>query len=1333
MKLLIFIIYSFLIFFIISSVSAQNGSAKLNHQSDLYYENLTVDHGLSHSTVMDIIQDKQGFLWFSTRSGLNRYDGFTFRKYFSDPVDTNSLSGNSLQSVVIDNDGKIWIGSMNGLNVYDPLTDKVTQVSDLFNENDINERIEYAQKDKNGDLWFTSIDQSLFYYDFTEGSFTRYKLPHLVTLDSMTIRSLLVNSANNLLIGTTEGLFSIDIDSFKITGKIAIRQLIKDKFIWSMTEDGNNNLWIGTNKRVITFPDENIVKQVEVNLEKIISCLLISEDQKLWVGSNNGLYVYDLKKRKPPENFFTNRFVDKIFEDNSNVIWVAIRGEGLSKFSTERKQFPAPIVFNDQVTSVLEEENKNLWVGVGDMAIVNIDPVTKTRKNYRIKSPYSFPVFTINKNKNGKIFAGMLGVLEYSSETDSFIPLRIDYSISPGFSSGKVWDNFGYVFVFFDDGENMWIGCNRGLLKYEYETHRISRILNRSTGQSLFPNFVKEIYKDKYNNMWIGSHNGMFLFDPESEEIEHFIPDQNDPQSISGNYVTAIIDSKEEGMLWIATGNGLNKFNIKTRKFSNYTIEHGLSNNGILGLLYDEKGYLWMSTNNGISRFDPENETFKNYYKTDGLQDNVFLDAYFKNSDGKIYFGGSGGITAFYPDSIKDETKVPDVVITSFKIFNKEPRLDTAINYIEQITLLHNENVFSIEYAALNFTNPLRNQFAHKLAGFDKDWIFTGNKHDVTYTNLKPGKYTFLVKGTNHDGVWNEQATSLQITILPPLWATWWAYLIYAFTALGVFYLIRRYELNRLGFKHEMELKAAETSKLQEVDHLKSKFFANITHEFRTPLTVILGLADQLLSKTKEKITDGTEKSLEMIRRNGENLLRLVNQMLDLVKLESGNLELKPEQSDVIPYVKYLCESFQSLAMQKEINLTVYAEVDELVMDFDGEKLSIVISNLLSNAVKFTLPGGKIIAHINTVKKDEDEFLLVKIKDNGVGISEEESANIFKRFYQVDSSLTRMAEGAGIGLSLTKELVELMKGTISVQSSPGRGSEFSFEIPITRNAKLNKDIIPSLTLPSEMNGFNVKSGEISKAEQNDLPIVLLIEDNMDLVYYLEGCLAGKYQTIHAENGIAGIEKAYEIVPDIIICDVMMPGKDGFEVCSTLKGDVRTDHIPIIMLTAKVTMSDRLAGLSSGADAYLVKPFVKAELFTRLDQLMLLRQKIVRRIENGTLNQFLKKRVESPEVKFLQKAIRSIHQEMSSPAYDSASLAQNLMLSESQLYRKLKSITGKSTALFIRSIRLQKARELIHSTDEPISQVAYEVGFNDPSWFSRVFKEEFGFAPSDLTK
>ena len=492
-------------------------------------------------------------------------------------------------------------------------------------------------------------------------------------------------------------------------------------------------------------------------------------------------------------------------------------------------------------------------------------------------------------------------------------------------------------------------------------------------------------------------------------------------------------------------------------------------------------------------------------------------------------------------------------------------------------------------------------------------------------------------------------------------------------------------------------------------------------------------MTDTIKSNFENKQLNELDHSLEMIERNSDGLLHLVNEMLDLAKIESGNMKLELIQADVIPFIKYLSESFNSLAQENQINLTVYAEIDSLVMDFDPNKLTSIISNLLSNATKFTPESGKIIVHINQIKEHENHHLLIKVKDSGIGIAQEEIQNIFTRFYQTDASTVREGEGTGIGLALTKELVDLMQGTIEVQSTLQTGSTFMVTIPITRKAPLSKHV---QMVESRHNLIPpVKSPQSDSIPVSDfeLPLVLIIEDNMDVAHYLKTCLRNKYETIHAVNGVEGIEVALDKIPDIIISDVMMPGKDGFEVCTTLKSDERTDHIPIILLTAKASIESRLKGLSHGADAYLAKPFHKDELFTRLDQLVSIRKKLIQKIQKEGFNTMLKKRSTNPKLQYLQKIIKLIHENIEDSDYGSERLAKALHISESQIYRKIKAITGKSTAVYIRSIRLQKGKELIQSTDKTISEVAYDVGFNDPSYFSRAFKEEFGYSPSSVSR
>jgi signal transduction histidine kinase/DNA-binding response OmpR family regulator len=532
------------------------------------------------------------------------------------------------------------------------------------------------------------------------------------------------------------------------------------------------------------------------------------------------------------------------------------------------------------------------------------------------------------------------------------------------------------------------------------------------------------------------------------------------------------------------------------------------------------------------------------------------------------------------------------------------------------------------------------------------------------------------------------------------------------------------------------KIAASERKRHIEMDQTKNALFTNITHEFRTPLTVIKGMTGSIKSNLDNRNHDDIEHTLEIIDRNSDSLLHLINEMLDLAKIESGNMELNLVQADIIPFTKYLTQSFHSLAEEKNINFTIKSKIEKLEMDFDVNKFKTIITNLLSNAIKFTPKKGEVLVHLDRIQEKNIDYFLLDIKDSGLGISKKDQLHIFDRFYQVDNTSSRLEKGTGIGLSLVKEFVELMNGTIQVESAHEEGSRFRVKIPVTNNAVFSdgseivstSSISKSSVAPIEL----IVEQTLNEADKK-LPLVLIVEDNLDVAHYIKTCLKGKYQIEHALNGALGIKMALEKIPDVIISDVMMPEKDGFELCEHLKTDELTDHIPIIMLTAKATFEDRLTGLSHGADAYITKPFEKAELLTRIDQLILLREKMLSKFEKTGIDRLLNENIKNSEAKFLNKIITVIHDNIIETDFGPVQLALQLHLSESQLYRKLKATSGKSTALFIRSIRLQKGKELIQTTDKTISEVAFEVGFNDPSYFSRAFKEEFGQSPSATSK
>ncbi len=851
------------------------------------------------------------------------------------------------------------------------------------------------------------------------------------------------------------------------------------------------------------------------------------------------------------------------------------------------------------------------------------------------------------------------------------------------------------------------------------------------------------LLENSSGKVWVGSKDGLQLFDP--NQNDHW-PDFPGNSEAARAFPVSVMMTDADSVLWCGTlGGGLRKLNLKTGAWEIFTMANGLPANKIAGILPDENRNLWISTYDGLSFFQPDNRLFTNFFTNNGLTHNEFNRfSFFRHPDGRMFFGGLNGVNAFKPAELLASFSQGNDSLLISQVSWFAPNGKTKIEQffdlqsLPKITLPADNRYCSIRLALANYLQPENNRFAWKLEGYDADWHLNGTNNDITFHYLPAGNYRLRIKAANPTGIWNKTEHVLELEVREFWYKTWWAFGLFAAVVSGLFYLYYRYQVTQ-------QLEHAETLRIKELDVLKTRLYTNITHEFRTPLTVILGMADEIeaLEKDGEKNTKPLIiNAVGLIHRNGKNLLRLINQLLDLAKLDSGTMKTRLMQADVIGYLQYLTESFYSLAQEKKIRLTFYPEIPELLMDFDEEKMQAITYNLLSNALKFTKEGGKVVLHATQLLQNSAPFLQLKVQDTGVGIEEKELLHIFDRFYQADNSSTRKGEGTGIGLTLTKELVELMGGSIAVESIVGKGTVFNILLPVRHEQGTHKQV------PTSPISRNIAPAADTKVATTDIPItetgitekplLLIIEDNADVVTYIEGLLKKDYHIETASNGRTGIEKAFELVPDIVISDVMMPEKDGYEVCETLKKDERTSHIPLILLTAKATQEDKIAGLRVGADAYLHKPFNKAELFVRLEKLVELRRRLQQRYAgNASFDNFLKvvKTEQPPTLDdvFLQKIRQAIETNMGEPELGILHLCKAVHLSYTQVFRKMKALTGENPTFFIRKMRLQRARQLLQTTEMNVSEIAYEVGFSDPGYFSRVFHEEFGAAPSAMRK
>ncbi|MDV7139373.1 ATP-binding protein [Maribacter sp. TH_r10] len=1297
-----------------------------------YIKNYTSDDYKSSPQNWGFTEGSNGFIYTGNTSGILQFDGSTWDSY-------KLKNGSLVRSLAQGEKEKIYYGGVHELGYLQPNDIGEMQVHSLVE----NIPQEYQNFE---DVWTTLVFNGNTYFTSDKYLF-RWNGEKFKIWESKEKFGFAFNINNTLYIESKGvGIHKINGESLELISNGDILKNNTSKIDVMLPNDANNILFATASDGLLLFNGNNLIPFNKESNEvfskhRIYKAFTLSNGDYAFATTTSGLYIVDkndgvIKKRLGKKEGLISDVLFSIFQDSSGAIWVG-SDNGLSRidWSSPFRSFNSFNGLNERVRSVSYHNNKFLVDSKGLHQLVlagnNNEPHFKKidgfKRSIKYIVPYNNELLAFDSEHiytlDGKGKAHLLKLQDWA--LTSLVLSQVDPTkMYAGTLQGKLFE------------------CTFLNKKWS-----VKPILEIDGG-------IEGIVEEKNGNLWLQTYfKGLYHAKLKHEEsVTEFYLKKYD--TLSGlPTLTYNFPYQFNDKTFVTTQEGMYFFNKENQSFemdSLLTKQYHSSVDafGFMGL--DKRGAIWQTVRAGF-----ENKIYK-------LSENqlIELNEYKIFKDFSTYsmefledivlFTGPKGVLLYNQN--KERTYKKNLSTKLRKIWINNDSLiyaGTNLNKNKEIEIPFKNNNLKFEYALPFFVKSETNSYQTILEGFDNEWSAWTSQTKKDYTNLPEGNFTFRVRSKNiFDKIGNEDTYSF--TVLPPWHRSWWAYLIYGLGAIALVSLLinwRSKELQRQNenlenlvaartteIRHKNELLNHQTEQLVELNESKTKLYSNITHEFRTPLTVILGMAETLRTNVQNQSFEGANTSLEMIRRNGKNLLQLVNELLDLAKVESGAMELNLVQTDAIPFVKYLSESFHSLAESKKINLTVYSEIDTLEMDIDVNKMASIIANLLSNAIKYTLENGKIIVHLNKITTGDKDLFSIKVQDNGVGLAEEDINHLFDRFYQVDNESSPKQPGTGIGLSLVKEFAELMNGTIAVESTLEKGSTFKVLIPITNKAA--KTVDAKITVESTTKAITpTLKKELSpiKEKESNLPLVLIIEDNEDVAHYLKTCLKDKYKTLHALNGNVGIQMAYENIPDIIISDVMMPGKDGFEVCATLKSDERTDHIPIILLTAKVTTQDRLTGLTHGADAYLAKPFIKEELFTRLDQLILVRKKLIGKLEKNGLASLLKEKVENPQTKFLKEAIKVIHNNLDDGQFGPTQLAKELHFSESQIYRKLKSITDKSTAIFIRSVRLQKAKELIQTTQKTISEIAYEVGFNDPSWFSRAFKEEFGFPPSDIYK
>lgn len=1300
------------------------------NNAPIRFHTLDISNGLSQNSVIDIVQDSIGYIWFATQDGLNRYDGYQFKyyeKYFWDYTQPKKIL---LGSLLVDSNGILWILPDTGIperyNVAEDTFEAIPNLSDIH----------CFFEDDHGNIYFGSNTKGLFQYS------TLQHTPKQIYQEQ--VQGGLSLSANKLLIFADGKVVLFNKDKAEQTYPfLDKKKAIISPLITCLLEDSNGTIWAGTFGNGLFYKKEAssyfkpaiFDASVHTDALKILS---LQEDkyQNIWIGTyGNGALLYNPSKsysqqfsaKKQDPYAISYNDILTIYKDQNEVIWLGTDGAGVSFYDEDLSKFngftneqtPSHIKI-DVVRSLLVDKHQNTWIGTSGkgLTLYKKDKTeetwhTYTEQNSNLSSNRIMSITEVGESIWIGTQGGGLNIFNTKNRTFQVIPIKETVC-------NTIWDSYMLT-----KQRCLLATRNEGIIEYDLNKG-VLNVFNEAQGLPS-NNIRKIVAAADSNQFWIGTENkGICHFDQLKGQFISY-PNPNSNNKIKSLYLA------DNGILWIGTnGNGLEAFDTATKQFYQYGIKDGLPNNVIYGILPDEKGHLWLSSNRGLCLFIPpvniadslSKPQVRVYDNNDGLQSFEFnTGAYYKDRQGVLYFGGIKGYNWFNPNEIQANPNPPSVFLTDLLVNGESYLYQGELQETGKIQLKYSQNDIAFRFATTSFSIPERTAYRYQLKGYDENEITSSNRNFTQYTNLPPNDYQFQIQASNYDGVWNTKGITIPIQIRPPWYATWWAYLFYTCCMLGIATGIYQFQKRRWQLNTQLSLEQAEAARFKELNRVKSHLYANITHEFRTPLTVILGLTGILLEETKS----AARRHLTIIQNNGKQLLNLINQLLELSKLEAKASEVQYVQGDIIAYLKYLLESFDSLAKAQNKKLLFICSRKEFLMDFDAPKIQRIISNLLSNAFKFTEEKGTITVSAS-IEKEDQEFVL-KIEDTGIGIAKEQLAHVFDRFYQVDTSSTRQHDGTGIGLSLVKELVLLLKGTIEIESKVKVGTTFRLTFPVTRSASLEEVVAVKELKMEAIHPIMLPDNKFDLSEDQS-PSILIIEDNRDVVNYLKTCLSEKYQLLFAFDGQKGIDLALQHIPDLIISDLMMPEKDGYEVCDTLKNKETTSHIPIILLTAKASYASRLEGLRKGADVYLIKPFKKEELFIRLDQLLTTRKKIQQ--------YYAQVHKQAPlhlpkEDKFLQKVNSILEAHLSDEAFKTPQLCKVLLYSKMQVHRKIKALTNLSTSEYMRQYRLKQAKNMLDKGEDSISEIAYAVGFSSLQYFSRSFKQVYDCSPTEYLK
>lgn len=1358
------------------------------------FAHLTTNEGLSNNAIVDIVQDPQGFIWIATHNGLNRYDGRTVKQFFADPADSTSLDFDNLAKLYIDQKGQLWVSSKGGtLHRYDPATETFTRYT-LPLEADGSAVVEYIHESADGTFWLASWQHGLWRFDPSTGAMVNYRHhpDDPFSLGHNVVKDILGNPDGTLWLATYAGLNLFDPKTgralhYPIPVEPEQERTRRSWIMWDVHRDLGGSIWVGTFGGLYRFIPATgtyvpyLPDPANPNGPSHHEVRAIHEDHEgaLWIGYVSGLDRFD-PQTGIFESFSHDPFISQslpagsiypIFQDRSGILWVGTDRRGVSRTDlvARRIQYQQASAGDPGglrpglIHSVLQAQDDALWLG-GEAGLARVHRGTGQVQHFTPEA-HNLPrgiITDLVETPDGTLWVasegGGVGRLQTSGTFERF-------------SFDEERDNFVYNLVPAQEG-GFWVGGFNGFFRWSPEAG-ISKVYrpDPANPEALRHGFIMALHEDDAGMLWAGTETGLTRLDPSIDQITNYTHVSGDTTSLFWGPVHAIHEGRNHD-IWLAGAHGLSRLDPETEQFRHLNVANErLPTNTIYSLISDADGVFWLHTDIGILRFDPDTgDVYNAEPDIVNMPTDISFGAAHRNAQGELFFGALDGFYTFSPQDLAINPHAPAVALTELRVSDEvvEPAIEgplaEALPVADRIELAYQDRIVSLDFAALHFSKPSANLFSFQLEGFDATWRGPTRNASVTYTNLDPGAYTLRVRAANSDGVWSTEEATLVIDVEPPWWGTVWFRVLlgigvlasmaaaYSWRMRSVQQQKHRLEEQVHARTEEIEAQRAtlevQARKLLATDELKSNFFANTSHELRTPLTLIRGNLEDVIEDTELRLNAQTWKRLTVAMGQTERLQQLVEQLLDLSRLQSNQLRLHAHYADVGQFVKRVLSAFQSVAQQQQLTLTYRAPEAPTWIYFDSDKLEKVVTNLIGNALKFTPTGGHVQVGVGHAPVGGDgygtgEFVCVHVTDTGEGISEDALPYIFDRFYQADGSITRTREGMGLGLALAKELTDLHGGEIQCTSVVGHGTTFSVLLPKGR-AHLADDEIAAVPLEeSTLSSAGMRALLVdadapvaaSEATSENAHTVLVVEDNRELRDYLATHLRSTYRVVEADNGEAGLRLAQQHRPDLIVSDVMMPRMDGFSMLRAIKDDPDLATIPVILLTAKASDADQQEGLEAEAAHYIAKPFKMPDVKLRIQNLLTDRARFKEAFRKQKREAFMPRTsLDAADAAFLEKARACVEVHLQDKGLNVKGLAEVLFVSESTLRRRLQELTGLSAAAYIRQIRLAYAKQYLEQQAyKTLAEVATAVGFSNAHYFARVFKQTYEVSPSELLR